>query len=66
MSLQEESHQAALPLESKPGDAQVDFGQAPFQRHREIVELPYLVLSFPYSNAFLVQVFESENQDCFL
>ncbi|SES38804.1 IS21 family transposase [Salisediminibacterium halotolerans] len=64
--LQEESSQAALPLESKPGDAQVDFGQAPFQRQGEIVELPYLVLSFPHSNAFLVQVFESENQDCFL
>lgn len=66
VSLQEESNQAALPLESKPGDAQVDFGQAPFKRNGEIVELPYLVLSFPYSNAFLVQVFESENQDCFL
>jgi len=64
--LLEETDQAALPLEAKPGDAQVDFGQAPFKVEGKVVDLPYLVMSFPYSNAFLVQVFESENQDCFL
>ncbi|WP_374723429.1 IS21 family transposase [Calidifontibacillus erzurumensis] len=64
--LLEESEEAALPLEAKPGDAQVDFGEAPFKRNGRVIDLPYLVLSFPYSNAFLVQVFESENQDCFL
>lgn len=64
--LLEESDQAALPLVSKPGDAQVDFGEAPFKVEGKVVDLPYLVMSFPYSNAFLVQVFESENQDCFL
>lgn len=62
----EESDEASLPLESKPGAAQVDFGEAPFKRNGKIVDLPYLVLSFPYSNAFLVQIFESVNQDCFL
>lgn len=64
--LLEASDEAALPLESKPGEAQVDFGEAPFKRNGEIVDLPYLVLSFPYSNAFYMQVFESQNQDCFL
>lgn len=64
--LLEESEGASIPLESKPGDAQVDFGEAPFKRNGKVVDLPYLVLSFPYSNAFLVQVFESQNQDCFL
>ena len=64
--LLEESDEASLPLEPKPGEAQVDFGEAPFKLNGEIVDLPYLVLSFPYSNSFLVQVFESVNQDCFL
>lgn len=62
----DESEGAAIPLEARPGDAQVDFGEAPFKRNGKVVDLPYLVLSFPYSNAFLVQVFESQNQDCFL
>lgn len=60
------SDDAALPLESGPGEAQVDFGQAPFKRHGEIIDLPYLVLSLPHSNAFYMQVFESQNQECFL
>jgi transposase len=64
--LLEESEDASIPLESQPGEAQVDFGEAPFKRRGEIIDLPYLVLSFPYSNAFYVQVFESQNQDCFL
>ncbi|MGJ9386278.1 IS21 family transposase, partial [Salipaludibacillus sp. CF4.18] len=46
--------------------AQIDFGEAPFKSKGEIIDLPYLVLSYPYSNAFYVQVFESQNQDCFL
>lgn len=62
----EANDEAALPLEARPGDAQVDFGEAPFKVEGEVMELPYLVMSFPYSNAFLVQVFESQNQDCFL
>lgn len=64
--LLEESDEAALPLEARPGEAQVDFGEAPFKRHGEVVDLPYLVLSLPYSNAFYIQVFEAQNQDCFL
>ncbi|SES38864.1 IS21 family transposase [Salisediminibacterium halotolerans] len=64
--LADEGEEAALPLESEPGVAQIDFGEAPFVREGKIVDLPYLVLSFPYSNGFYVQVFESENQDGFL
>ncbi|UOR10650.1 IS21 family transposase [Halobacillus amylolyticus] len=64
--LLEESDEAAIPLEAKPGEAQIDFGEGPFKKKGEIVDLPYLVLSYPYSNAFYVQVFESQNQDCFL
>jgi len=61
-----ESSQAALPLENKPGAAQVDFGEAPFDYQGEQIVLPYLVLSFPNSNAFYFQVFPSQNKECFL
>ncbi|WAA08928.1 IS21 family transposase [Fervidibacillus albus] len=64
--LLEESNEAALPLEAKPGDAQVDFGEAPFKYMGKVVDLPFLVMSFPSSNAAYVQVFESQNQECFL
>lgn len=66
VELIEQQEAAALPLESKPGTAQVDFGEAPFKLGGEIVDLPYLVMSFPYSNAFLFQVFLSQNRECFL
>jgi len=62
----EANDDAALPLEASPEDAQVDFGEAPFKVEGKVVELPYLVMSFPFSNAFLVQVFNSQNQGCFL
>ncbi|WAA12794.1 hypothetical protein [Fervidibacillus halotolerans] len=32
----------------------------------KVVDLPFLVMSFPSSNAAYVQVFESQNQECFL
>lgn len=64
--LSESMTDVALPLENFPGTAQVDFGEAPFRYHSEIIDLPYLVLSFPYSNSFYFQVFPSENTECLL
>lgn len=64
--LSQESTEAALPLESKPGCAQVDFGEAPFKYQGEDMILPYLVLSYPNSNSFYFQVFPSQNRECFL
>lgn len=64
--LLEESDEAALPLQTIPGTAQVDFGEAPFLYQGEEVIRHYLVLSFPNSNAFLFQVFSSQNRECFL
>ena len=61
-----ENADSALPLEAKPGTAQVDFGEAPFIENGKLVELPFLVLSFPYSNSFLFQVFRSQNRESFL
>lgn len=54
--LKETIVEAALPLESFPGTAQVDFGTAPFKYESEVIDLPYLVMSFPYSNSFYFQV----------
>ncbi|WP_188208282.1 IS21 family transposase [Alkalibacillus aidingensis] len=64
--LRDEREQAALPLETIAGTAQVDFGTAPFDYQSETIELPYLVMSFPYSNSFYFQVFPSENTECLL
>nr|WP_289037935.1 IS21 family transposase [uncultured Allobacillus sp.] len=64
--LKESMEDAALPLESFPGTAQVDFGTAPFKYHSELIDLPYLVMSFPHSNSFYFQVFPSENTECLL
>ncbi|KGA96737.1 integrase [Alkalihalobacillus alcalophilus ATCC 27647 = CGMCC 1.3604] len=61
-----EASEAALPLEHQPGMAQVDFGEAPFIHKGEQVTLPYLVLSYPYSNSFYFQVFPSQKMECFL
>lgn len=55
-----------LPLEAKPGTAQVDFGETPFKYKGQEVKLSYLVLSFPYSNSFYFQVFKGQNKECFL
>lgn len=64
--LLKEGDRAALPLESIPGTAQVDFGEAPFVHGGEEIVLPYLVMSFPFSNSFYFQVFPSQNKECFL
>ena len=64
--LLEENESAALPLEAKPATAQVDFGEAPFIYKGEHINLPFLVLSFPNSNAAYVQVMPSQNRECFL
>lgn len=61
-----EDKKAVLPLTARPGTAQVDFGEAPFKCQGKTVKLPFLVLSFPFSNAFYFQVFQSENKECFL
>lgn len=64
--LLEQNEAAALPLESKPATAQVDFGEAPFLYQGKHIDLPYLVVSFPYNNAAYVQVMPAQNQECFL
>jgi transposase len=47
-----------------PAEAQVDFGEADFIIMGARIRMHYLVLSFPYSNVGLAQVFYGENAEC--
>ena len=56
-----------LPLEHRPGEAQVDFGYADFYENGKLHhEAKYLVLSFPYSNGGYLQLNYGENMECLL
>jgi len=56
--------QGFLPLEHKPGEAQVDFGKAEFVENGKRYYGFYLNVSFPYSNAGFMQLFKGENFEC--
>ena len=47
-----------------PGEAQADFGEADFYVRGVKVRMSYFVLTFPYSNIGIAQVFPSENAEC--
>lgn len=47
-----------------PGEAQADFGEADFSVRGVKVRLSYFVLTFPYSNIGIAQVFPGENAEC--
>lgn len=55
-----------LPLEHRPGEAQVDFGTAVFYENGTRVTGKYLEVSFPYSNKGYLQLFYGENMECLL
>ncbi len=57
---------AALPLEHRVGEAQVDFGEADFVENGTLYHGSYLVVSFPKSNAGFLQVFKGQNLECLL
>ncbi|AEV67931.1 transposase [Acetivibrio clariflavus DSM 19732] len=53
-----------LPLEHKPGEAQVDFGEADFYLNGRLYNGYYINISFPYSNQGYTQLFKGQNQEC--
>lgn len=55
-----------LPLEHRPGEAQVDFGTADFYENGTRLTGKYLEVSFPYSNKGYMQLFYGENMECLL
>ena len=64
-----EERQAALAeqfldLDWAPGTAQADFGEADFYVGGVRTRLSFFVLSFPFSNVGIAQVFPGENAEC--
>ena len=55
-----------LPLEHRPGEAQVDFGTADFYENGTRGTGKYLGMSFPHSNKGFLQLFYGENMECLL
>ena len=53
-----------LDLDWAPGIAQADFGEADFYVLGVRTRLSFFVLSFPFSNVGVAQVFASENAEC--
>lgn len=53
-----------LDLDWPPGEAQADFGHASFIIKGVRQDMPYFVVSFPYSNVGLAQVLPGENAEC--
>lgn len=47
-----------------PGEAQADFGEADFCVRGVKTRMSYFVLTFPYSNIGMAQVFPGENAEC--
>lgn len=53
-----------MPLIHKPGEAQVDFGEADFFERNIRIKGHYLNVSFPHSNGGHTQLFRGENFQC--
>lgn len=53
-----------LDFDWAPGTAQADFGEADFLLRGVHVRLSFFVLSFPYSNVGVAQVFGGEAAEC--
>jgi transposase len=56
--------EAFLDLIWPPAEAQVDFGQADFDICGVRIRMHYLVITFPYSNVGIVQIFYGETAEC--
>ncbi|MCF8011052.1 MAG: IS21 family transposase [Clostridiales bacterium] len=55
-----------LDLQHPGGEAQVDFGTAEVTHLQKLIQVKYLVMSFPYSNASYLWFLPGENIECFL
>ena len=52
-------------LEHRPGEAQVDFGQALVKANGQLRKVAFFVMALPYSDAVLVMAFERECTETF-
>ena len=53
-----------LDLVWEPAEVQVDFGQADLYIYGVLTRMHYLVVTFPYSNVAIAQLFKGENAEC--
>ena len=58
------SREQYLDLDWEPGDAQADFGEADFYVAGVRARMSFFVMTFPYSNVGIAQVFPGENAEC--
>ena len=63
--LKKRTQEVFVPLEHRPGEAQVDFGHPLLNVNGQLGKYPFFVMSFPYSDAFYVQVFARECTESF-
>ena len=54
-----------VPLGHRPGEAQVDFGQAVVKVNGRLRKVAFFVMALPYSDAVFVQAFERECMETF-
>jgi len=54
-----------VPLVHRPGEAQVDFGQALIKLNGQLRKVAFFVMALPYSDAVYVQAFEREGTETF-
>ncbi|GBF12252.1 integrase core domain protein [Tepidibacillus sp. HK-1] len=55
-----------IDLQHPDGEAQVDYGTAEVNHNQKLIQIKYLAMSFPYSNAAYIWLLPSENIESFL
>lgn len=63
--LTQRSQEVFVPLVHRPGEAQVDFGQALVKMNGRLRKVAFFVMALPYSDAVFVQAFERECTETF-
>lgn len=63
--LTQRNQEVFVPLVHKPGEAQVDFGQALVKVNGQLRKVAFFVMALPYSDAVFVMAFERECTETF-
>src|SRR5208283_4843955 len=63
--LTQRSQEVFVPLVHRPGEAQVDFGEALVKMNGRLRKVAFFVMALPYSDAPFVMAFESERTETF-
>jgi transposase len=63
--LTQKTQEVFVPLQHRPGEAQVDFGYALVKINGHLRKVAFFVMALPYSDAFFVMAFERECTETF-